>query len=203
METIKLWLKNNYLKLIILVLSIVAFGGLFLPYERSIGEYREKLQKYPDIINIQEVNFKNSDVVDISIMENFKVYQYALKNNNSNDWIYGESLINIILTITLIVSTILVLIFAIFNKRVLTIIFDVILAISSLAMNYDIVSRGVIPSSKYTYGIAYYLYIIIAVIILICSIILIIKRKRLRTEKEIKRELKNKIKKIETNKNKI
>lgn len=190
METIKWWLKNNYLKSIIIVLGLFALGGLFLPYEKSIGEYREKLQEYPDMVNIQEVDFKNSDVIDISIMENFKVYQYAVENSNGNDWLYGESLINIILTITLIVSTILVLIFAIFNKKVLIIIFDVILAISSLAMNYDIVDRGVIPSSKYTYGISYYLYIIIAVIILICSIILIIKRKQPKTEKPVKSETK-------------
>lgn len=190
METIKWWLKNNYLKSIIIVLGLFALGGLFLPYEKSIGEYREKLQEYPDMVNIQEVDFKNSDVIDISIMENFKVYQYAVENSNGNDWLYGESLINIILTITLIVSTILVLIFAIFNKKVLIIIFDVILAISSLAMNYDIVDRGVIPSSKYTYGISYYLYIIIAVIILICSIILIIKRNQPKTEKPVKSETK-------------
>lgn len=190
METIKRWLKNNYLKSIIIVLGLFALGGLFLPYEKSIGEYREKLQEYPDMVNIQEVDFKNSDVIDISIMENFKVYQYAVENSNGNDWLYGESLINIILTITLIVSTILVLIFAIFNKKVLIIIFDVILAISSLAMNYDIVDRGVIPSSKYTYGISYYLYIIIAVIILICSIILIIKRNQPKTEKPVKSETK-------------
>lgn len=190
METIKWWLKNNYLKSIIIVLGLFALGGLFLPYEKSIGEYREKLQEYPDMVNIQEVDFKNSDVIDISIMENFKVYQYAVENSNGNDWLYGESLINIILTITLIVSTILVLIFAIFNKKVLIIIFDVILAISSLAMNYDIVDRGVIPSSKYTYGISYYLYIIITVIILICSIILIIKRNQPKTEKPVKSETK-------------
>ena len=190
METIKWWLKNNYLKSIIIVLGLFALGGLFLPYEKSIGEYREKLQEYPDMVNIQEVDFKNSDVIDISIMENFKVYQYAVENSNGNDWLYGESLINIILTITLIVSTILVLIFAIFNKKVLIIIFDVILAISSLAMNYDIVDRGVIPSSKYTYGISYYLYIIIAVIILICSIILIIKRNQPKTEKPVKKKKK-------------
>ena len=190
METIKWWLKNNYLKSIIIVLGLFALGGLFLPYEKSIGEYREKLQEYPDMVNIQEVDFKNSDVIDISIMENFKVYQYAVENSNGNDWLYGESLINIILTITLIVSTILVLIFAIFNKKVLIIIFDVILAISSLAMNYDIVDRGVIPSSKYTYGISYYLYIIIAVIILIWSIILIIKRNQPKTEKPVKSETK-------------
>ena len=33
-------------------------------------------------------------------------------------------------------------------------------------MNYDIVSRGVIPSSRYTYGISYYLLLIMAIIML-------------------------------------
>ena len=57
-------------------------------------------------------------------------------------------------------------------------------------MNYDIVDRGVIPSSKYAYGISYYLYMIIAVVILICSIILIIKRNQPKTEKPVKSETK-------------
>ena len=190
MKKILDWLKNNYLKLIIIGLGVFSLIGLFLPYEKSIGDYRERLVEKPEKINIEEVDFKNSDVIDISIMENFKVYQYALENSDGNDWLYGESLINIILTITLIISTILVLIFAIFNKNILTIIFDVILAISSLVMNYDIVSRGVIPSEKYTYGISYYLYIIVAVIVIICSIILIVKKKKYKGN-EIKTTKKN------------
>lgn len=74
--------------------------------------------------------------------------------NNSNDaeynnnWIYDESLINVVITLVLIVSIILILLFVILKKNVLVIIFDIILAISSLAMNYDITSRGVLPSSK-------------------------------------------------------
>lgn len=172
------WSKNNYLKLIIIILGIFSLIGLFLPYEKSIGDYRERLVENPEKINIKEVDFTNSDVIDISIMENLKVYKYAVENNNGNDWLYGESLINIILTITLIISVILVIIFTVFNKKILTIIFDVVLAISSLAMNYDIVSRGVIPSERYTYGISYYLYIIVALIIIVCSIILIVKCKK-------------------------
>ena len=45
-------------------------------------------------------------------------------------------------------------------------------------MNYDIVDRGVIPSSQYTYGIAYYLYPIMAVVILVSVIILIVKNRK-------------------------
>ena len=56
--------------------------------------------------------------------------------------------------------------------------FDIILAISSLAMNYDITSRGVLPNSQYTYGISYYLYIVIAILILATIIIQKILKKK-------------------------
>lgn len=166
------------IKWIIIFATLIAIVGLFLPYEKSIGDYRKNLKDNPDTINVREVDFKNSDVVDISILENFKVYKYGVSNSGGNEWLYGESLINVIITITLIVSIILVLLFAILNKRVLTIIFDIILFISALAMNFDIVSRGVIPSDSYTYGISYYLYFIVAIIILACTIFLIIKNKK-------------------------
>ena len=52
-------------------------------------------------------------------------------------------------------------------------------------MNFDIVDRGVIPSNKYTYGISYYLYGIIAVAILICSIVSIVQKKKLKKQNNI------------------
>lgn len=174
------------IKWIIIFATLIAIVGLFLPYEKSIGDYRKNLKDNPDTINVREVDLKNSDVVDISILENFKVYKYGVSNSGDNEWLYGESLINVIITITLIVSIILVLLFTILNKRVLTLIFDVILFISALAMNFDIVSRGVIPSDKYTYGISYYLYFIIAIIILTCTIFLIIKNKKEKNSIETK-----------------
>lgn len=173
--------KLNILKLVIIIAGIVAIIGLFLPYEKSIGDYRKSLKDNPDKIKIEEVDYTNGDVIDISIIENFKVYSYAINHSDGNEWIYGEALINVILIITLVVSIILVLLFTLLDKRILTIIFDVILTISSLAMNFDIVSRGVIPSERYTYGISYYLYLILAIIVLISSIILIIKNKKIKS----------------------
>lgn len=170
--------KFNIFKIVILVVCFIALIGLFLPYERSIGEYRQSLKDNPTRMNIEEVNFKNKDVVDISIIENFKVYSYTMNNSSGNDWMQGESIINVIITIALIVSIILIILFALLNKSVLTIIFSIVMGISSLLMNYDIVDRGVIPSSKYTYGLTYYLYIPLAIIILVCSIVNIINNKK-------------------------
>lgn len=180
--------KENYTKILnglnlfIIVLCVLALAGLFMPYEKSIGEYRENLLKNPGTMNIKEVELTNKDVTNLSIIENFKVYKYAIDNSNDADynssWIYGESLINVIITIVLIVSILLVLLFVILKKNVLVIIFDIILAISSLAMNYDITSRGVLPSNQYTYGISYYLYIIISILILLTIIVQKILKKK-------------------------
>ena len=176
---------DKFMKIIIILCILVAIIGLFLPYEKSIGDYRNYLLENPDIVNVEEVNYKNKDVVDISIIENYKVYKYSVNNIDNNNWIYGESLINIIITIILIISLVLILLFTLFNKNILVIIFDIILAISSLLMNYDIVDRGVIPSDNYTYGISYFIYIIIAFIIFIDALILIIKNKKSKTNKKL------------------
>lgn len=180
--------KENYsnilndLNLFIVVLCVCALIGLFMPYEKSIGEYRKNLLNHPETINIKEVKLTNKDAINLSIIENYKIYRYAMNNSKNieydSSWIYGESLINVIITIVLIVSIILILLFTILKKNVLAITFDIILSISSLAMNYDITSRGVLPSSKYTYGISYYLYIIIAILILTTIIIQKILKKK-------------------------
>lgn len=170
--------KFNILKIIIIIACVIGFIGLILPYEASIGEYKEYLQETPETMNIKEVNLTNEDVINISMLENFKVYSYAMNNSEGNSWLAGESMINFILTIVLIISIILILLFTAFNKRILSIIFGLLLLGSSLLMNYDIVDRGVIPSTKYTYGISYYIYPIIAVVIIVSSILLIIKNKK-------------------------
>lgn len=171
--------KIGIYRLAIILVCLFAFAGLLMPYERSIGDNKENLVSNPDGYYIKEIDLKNKDVVNISILENFKVYKYAMDNSEGNNWLKGEATLNYVITIVLIVSIVLILVAAIFKKYILAIIFDVILAISSLLMNADIVSRGVIPSEKYSFGIAYYLYIIIAITILVLSIIGIInKRKR-------------------------
>ena len=153
--------KFDIFKMVIIIACVISFIGLLLPYESSIGEYKEYLQENPDTINVKEVNLTNKDVVDISMIENFKVYSYAMNNSEGNSS-----------------SIVLVLLFTLFNKRILSMIFGMLLLGSSLLMNYDIVDRGVIPSTQYTYGISYYLYPIMAIVIIVSVVILIVKNKK-------------------------
>ena len=119
--------KFNIFKIIIIVACVVLFIGLLLPYQASTKEYKEYLQENPDAMNVEEVNLTNKDAINISMMENFKVYSYAMNNSEGNSWLAGEATINFILIIVLIVSVILTLIFTLFNKRILGIIFGILI----------------------------------------------------------------------------
>ena len=174
--------KENKLKIIlksvIVIACLIALICLILPYQSSIDEYRKYLQENPDTINVKEVDLTNEDAINISILENFKVYSYAMNNSSNNSWMTVEATINFVLTIILIASIILIILFTLLNKKIVSIIFSILLLGSSLLMNYDIVSRGVIPSSRYTYGISYYLLPIMAIIMLASIITLMVKNRK-------------------------
>lgn len=73
--------KFNIFKIIIVVACVVLFIGLLLPYQASTEEYKEHLQENPDAMNVEEVNLTNKDAINISMIENFKVYSYAMNNS--------------------------------------------------------------------------------------------------------------------------
>ena len=70
--------KENKLKIIlksvIVIACLIALICLILPYQSSIDEYKEYLQENPDTMNVKEVDLTNEDAINISILENFKVY---------------------------------------------------------------------------------------------------------------------------------
>ena len=179
--------KLNIFKIIIVLACLLSFVGLLLPYESATKEYKEELQKNPEQINVAGTDITNKDAINISIIENFKLYTStldSLKNSELTDTglggavVEGELIFNIVLIVILIVSSVLVLLFAIFNRRVLSIIFSLLLLGSSLLMNGDIVSRGVIPSSRYAIGISYYIYPVVAIVMIVSTIALIVKNKK-------------------------
>lgn len=186
MGKIKEWIKTNYLQLIIIIALFMAVIGLFLPYQKATDNYREELLEKPEESYAKELWLDNKDVVNLSILENFKIFNYTVSHSEDNEWLYEESVLNIVIIITLISSIVLTTIFGLLKKHKLTIVFDIILALSSLLMNVDVVLRGAMPSPRYTYGISFYLYIVVAIIILVCSIIQIYLKKHKKAEPEKK-----------------
>ena len=72
----------------------------------------------------------------------------------------------------------LISLFVLLDKKVPIIIFDVLLVISLIILNYNITSKGIIPTDNYTYGLTYYLYFAIASVILVSTIYMIIVDKK-------------------------
>lgn len=174
-------LKFGLYRFLIILLCLISLVGLFLPYEASVGKFRDSLNLSPNSYAIKDIDFKNSDMVDISIVDNFKVFNY-LNNNIDNNKIYSmakaETILNTVLIVMLISSIVLILLFAFFKKYVLSLICSILMASSSLLMNFDLVSRGIVPSSNYTFGISYYLFVIAAILIFAFSIAGIINKKK-------------------------
>ena len=84
----------NRLKLFIVVLCVFALAGLFMPYEKSIGEYRENLLKYPETMNIKEVELTNKDAINLLLIPNYNMMvvcqnkKYALVNSSGKTIIH-------------------------------------------------------------------------------------------------------------------
>ena len=108
---------------------------------------------------IKEIDMTNKEALEISIVENFRMYIAATSEDTgidyNNEWLHGEAIINIVITVALILSIFMLLLGAIFRKYILSFIFNLIMIGSSLLMNYDIGLRGVLPSRKYNCGVRY------------------------------------------------
>ena len=57
--------KFSVPKIVILVACVMGLIGLFLPYTKSIGEYRDNLKSNPDTIVAKEVNCNNNCINSI------------------------------------------------------------------------------------------------------------------------------------------
>ncbi|MCR5690900.1 MAG: hypothetical protein K6G62_01645 [Eubacterium sp.] len=168
-------MKMKILRLVLILLVVLGGVGLFLPYQSRSGEIRQNMLEDPDEIYIQEIDMTNEDAVDLSIFENFKIFKYmysfADEMGGDADWYKGEAIINIVFDGALVLSLIFMLIFALSGKYIGLIVFDIIMIISTRLMNADLVSRGILPDNDYSYGISFYLYLIIGVAIFVISII--------------------------------
>lgn len=162
------------------IFILISLLGLWLPYATSTNEQKQFILSNPDASAISELNMKYRDMIDLSMIKFFRFYLYVV--NNPKKLIFTNTgvtdvIVNLVLLSILAVSILFIVLFTLFNKPIGNIIFAFIMLGDSLIMNYDIVSRGVIPSKSYTYGITYYLYVILAIAIIICSIANIVVNK--------------------------
>ena len=45
-------------------------------------------------MNVKEINLTNKDAINVSIIENFKVYSYGMNHSEGDSWLAEESTIS-------------------------------------------------------------------------------------------------------------
>lgn len=163
-------------RLVIIILCVLSFVALILPYEVSKGTIREELKNSPETIYDQSSGLTNKDVIDISTVDNIKIHMSGYKEFDGDT--KSECLLVLIVTGVMVVSSLIILLGALAKKYVLALVFSLFMLGTSLLLNMDASSRGIIENGTYGYGIAYYLFPALAVIIFITSIIAIVDKKK-------------------------
>lgn len=160
---------------LVLICSVVMITTLFMPYATASDEYSKVLNAYPDEVVYEGFDMVAEDMTNISMVEYANVYRTLSEQiwGNSSYGIFYVILVALIGGLSL-----LTLLFAILKKPIAIMIFDILAFGVFSVQNWDYKDRGVIPSSSYDWGMAYYIFYIVAVLALIGAIwMLIIKVK--------------------------
>ncbi len=176
--------KNTLLipMLVLLVASFAIFSTVFLPYASATESRAEFLAVYSDEFFYEELKMTNKDVIHISMIEYANIY------SNLSEAIWGDAtfgIFYIVLVALIALFSLLTLLFSVLKKPIPVLIFNIInFSVFSL-QNWDYSSRGVIPSSSYDWGIAYYIFFASALIILCAAIWLLISKLKIKKQAKI------------------
>lgn len=143
--------------IVALIGTVFMFITIFLPYATANEEQAEKFKAYPDEIVYEELDMTAKDMVNISMVEYANVY------GNLSEQIWGDASYGIfyIAMVALIgVFSLLSILFAVLKKPIAVAVFSLLSFGVFSIQNFDYTDRGVIPSSTYEWGAAYYVFYI-------------------------------------------
>ena len=164
----------RYPVMITIIGAILLLLMLLLPYASATEDYEERLLKYADETYMEEIGMKNSDAVDISLIEFGRIYAEAAKQGLHKE----TSIACIVLIIIFTGCAVLTLVMSLVKKPIGIIIFDLMTMGAFGIICFDFKDRGVIPSSSYDWGLVYYLVYGIGVIILASAIWLYTEKRK-------------------------
>ncbi|MGN0395718.1 MAG: hypothetical protein ACI4EF_10160 [Coprococcus sp.] len=164
----------RYPVLVTIMGAVLMLLMLFLPYASATEDYEERLKKNKDEIYLEEIGMTNADVVNMSLFEFEKIYVEA-----ASQGIYKEISITCIVIISIFTGcAVLTLLMALIKKPIGIIFLDLLTMGAFKVICYDFEYRGVIPSSKFNWGIVHYLVYGIGVIIFAGAIWLFIEKRK-------------------------
>lgn len=159
--------------IVTLIGAVFMFITIFLPYATANEEQAEKFKAYPDEIVFEELDMTAKDMVNISMVEYANVY------GNFSEQIWGDTSYGIfyIALVALIgVFSLMAILFSVLKKPIAVTIFSLLSFGVFSIQNFDYTDRGVIPSSTYDWGAAYYIFYIAFAVALIGAIWLLVSK---------------------------
>ncbi len=152
--------------IIVLAGTLFMVISLFLPYSTAIGDHEEYINRFSDEIAYEELDMTYDDTMNLSMAEYAKVYGSM-----------GQSFTLYVALVVLIGGfSSLALLFACLKKPIPIIIFTVLAFLVFCLQNWDYSDRGVVPSSDYDWGAAYYIFPAAAAVAFIGSICLLVQK---------------------------
>ncbi len=147
---------------------------LLLPFASSTDDYKEELNKKPDDVYIEQIDMRNSDAVDISLVEYIKVYSAAIEEGIQEE----TAMVSIGVIVIFLIFAMFTLIMSLLKKPIAIIVFDVLSLLVFSLVRFDFEDRGVIPSRSYDWGITSYLVYIVGVVIMVGAVGMFIEKRK-------------------------
>ncbi len=164
--------------IITLICSCILVLAFFLPIASATKEYRELIDRHPDEIAIAEVDMSYKQMKDLSLFSYAKVYRVTATLDSMSEHDRGESIICLVLIITIGVSSVLCVLFSGLKKPIGIFIFDLLAFGAFRALMWDLNDRRVLPSDNYYVGIANIVYMAGVIILFAGAVwLLVMKRK--------------------------
>ena len=164
-KTLNEKLKFPFIVALIGVLILVV--GMFLPYITAVGEMGEYIEKYPDRIEIEDLELTASDLKDIPVISVSQIIA----------GIYGEddgTLANVIV-FTFCSFVVLTALFVAFKKPIAVMIFE-LLAYGVFAFLSAYMKEDFIDPDKYAWGIGYTIIQAAVVLVFAAAIWMLVKK---------------------------
>ena len=169
----------------ILLPTIIAFIGvatilvsIFLPYASATEEYAKLLKESPNMMQSENVNMKNSDIINVSLVETCKIYYYEDIDN-----FYKYFVPSAVFSIALF--SIINFIFVFKKKPIAIMIFNVLVLGIFNALNWDFKDRNAVAYyHTYHLGISIYIFYFAFATTFIGAILMLINK-----AKEKKKEI--------------
>ena len=153
--------------IVALIGVLILVIGMFLPYITAVGEMGEYIEKYPDRIEIKDLELTASDLKDIPVISVSQIIT----------GIYGEDDGAIANVIVMVFGGFLALtaLFVILKKPIAITIFDLLAFGSFSFLNYAM-KEDFIDPDKYAWGIGYHIIQVSIAVVFAAAIWMLVKK---------------------------